>query len=256
MKPKNTNRTVHSVLLLAAFSLEEKALFKAIERAKKGKINGLTDLGIKVFNMGAGRKRSLYSLKKYLDRNHPDFVLLTGIAGGVFPDLKAGDIVFPREVCLVEESGKISDSLSLSSKSNGDFMNILRSKYKVYDVPKLATVDRLFHKQDKVKLNNIDNSIALVDMESYGVVDLLRARKIPFLLFRVVSDPLNSKFPDDSFFRSLAELRGLKKWKLIFQRPLMCLRFLGMLPALNKGLKILSKAVYIFISNAWRLTAE
>ena len=242
------------ILLLSAFRLEEKALEKALKIAVKKKVP-VKDK-IEVRSSGVGLKKCRGMLENYLKHHMPDLVLITGIAGAVHPELRTGDVVFPEKVCLVDISGKLSRSIEVPRYLLHGFNERLKRCTRVHKIPILAAVLRTYHTEDKDVLRNMDPDIHAVDMESYSLVDVLTKKKIPFIFFRVISDPYNMKFPKDAFIDALFRSKGKKKILIFWRHPVLSFRLIMIIPAMLKSLRVLKKCAFGFISSAVKPEAE
>ncbi|MBN2246535.1 MAG: hypothetical protein JW755_11895 [Candidatus Aminicenantes bacterium] len=242
------------IWLLAAFRLEKKALEKALKIVNEQK--GTAHKNIEVKSTGVGIKKSRRTLEKYLERQKPDFVMITGIAGAVHPDLKVGDIVFPKKVCLVDNSDKIQKILDIEKLYGTKFRERLENNNRVYTAPILATVMRAYHAEDKDSLRRSNPDIYAVDMESYSLVEVLTKNKIPFVFFRVISDSYSMKFPKDAFIVAVSRSKGIKRILLLFYHPLSLFRLIVIIPAMLKALHKLTECSVEFISSVVRPKAE
>lgn len=242
------------IWMLAAFSLEKKALEKALKIVNKQRV--MTHKHIEVKSTGVGIKKSRLMLEKYLENQKPDLVLITGIAGAVHPGLKAGDIVFPEKVCLVDDANKIQKILDVQKLSEVKFRETLEINNRVHTAPILATVKRTYHAEDKDSLKRLNPDIYAVDMESYSIVDVLAKGKIPFVFFRVISDPYDMKFPEDAFIDALFRRKGIKRIFLFFCCPISSFRLVRILPAMLKSLRKLKECSVTFISSVVKPEAE
>lgn len=236
------------ILLLSAFRLEENALEKALKIVAKNKLPGQDRIEVK--STGVGIKKSRMALEKYFEDHKPDLVLITGIAGAVHPELKTGDVVCPEKVCLVDISDKIVRTIDVPQYFLHGFYERLEKCVRVYNVPILATVKRTYHTEDKEALRNINPDIYAVDMESYSLVDVLTKKNIPFVFFRVISDPYNMKFPKDAFIDVLFRSKGIKKIYVFLSHPISFFLLVRILPAIFKSLRVLKKCAVGFISSA------
>jgi nucleoside phosphorylase len=236
------------IWMLSAFRLEEKALEKAVKIAKKKKLPAHERIEVK--SSGVGIKKSRIMLKKHLEDQKPELVLITGIAGAVNPKLKAGDIVFPEKVCLVDDSNKIQKILDVPKLYEVKFRERLEKNKRVHTAPIVATVKRTYHAEDKDSLRRLNPDIYAVDMESYSLVDVLTKGKIPFVFFRVISDPYNMKFPKDAFIDALFRSKGIKRIFVFLCHPVSSFYLVMIMPAMLKSLRVLKECAVEFISSA------
>jgi nucleoside phosphorylase len=242
------------IWLLAAFRLEKKALEKALKIVNKQEVTVHTNIEVRL--TGVGIRKSRITLEKYLEKQKPDLVLITGIAGAVHPGLKVGDIIFPEKVCLVDGVNKIQKLLDVKNLSGNKFRERLENKKRAYTTPVLATVMRTYHPNDKKSLRKVNPDIYAVDMESYSLVEVLTKSKIPFVFFRVISDSYNMKFPKDAFIDALFCLKGVKRIILLFCSPISSFRIVRIIPSMLKSLRRLKECSVEFISSVVKPKAE
>jgi len=242
------------ILLLSAFRFEEKALEKALKIAVKKKVPG--QVRIEVRSSGVGPKKCRSMLEKYLKHHMPDLVLITGIAGAVHPELRTGDVVFPEKVCMVDIADKVGRTIDVPQYFLHRFHERLKKCTRVHQVPILATVMRTYNVKDKDVLRELNPQIYAVDMESYSLVDVLTEKKIPFIFFRVISDPYNMKFPKDAFIDALFRSKGKKKIPIFWRHPVSSFRLIMIIPAMLKSFRILKKCAFGFISSAVKPETE
>ncbi|HDT11694.1 MAG TPA: hypothetical protein ENN58_03025 [bacterium] len=241
------------IWMLAAFRLEEKAIEKALKTAIRKKWTANNKIEVK--STGVGIKKSRIMLEKYLEAQKPDMVLITGTAGAVNTKLKAGDVVFPDKVCLVDDTNKIQKILDVQKFSGAGFFKRTGKCRRVYKAPILATVKRTYHIEDKDMLRSMYSDIYAVDMESFSLTDVLIKNKIPFVLFRVISDPYNMKFPKDTFIDALFRLKGIKRIYVFLRHPVSAFRLIMIMPAMLTSLCVLKKCVEVFISSVLKSEA-
>jgi len=235
------------IWMLSAFSLEQRALDRALKITKRKKQP--LQKHIQIISTGVGVKKSRSTLERYLKDQRPDMVLITGIAGAVHSELKAGDVVFPERVSLVDDSNKVQNYLDVQQYFGTGFRDSLKKNLRVRTVPILATVKKTYHTEDKASLRRLNPDIYAVDMESYSLVDVLTKNKIPYMFFRVISDPYNMKFPKDSFIDAMFHSKGLKKIYVVLSHPISFFLLVRILPAMLKSLRVLKKCAVRFISS-------
>ena len=195
-------------------------------------------------------------LEKFLEHHKPDLVLITGIAGAVHLELKTGDVVCPEKVCLVDITDKVVRTIDVPQSFLHGFHERLNRCTRVHKAPILATVMRTYHVKDKDVLRELNPEIYAVDMESYSLVDVLTKNKIPFLFFRVISDPYNMKFPKDAFIDALFRTKGMKRIYIFLRHPVSFFRLIMIIPAMLKSLRVLKKCAVGFISSVVKPEAE
>ncbi len=112
-------------------------------------------------------------------------LLSFGIAGGLNPDLRPGDVVVADRLAFVGKPDIETDAAwraAVMSRGNAICAPILSVDHAVQSV------------EDKAHLY-IETGAAAVDMESYGVAREAAAANIPVLAVRVVADTANRALP-------------------------------------------------------------
>jgi nucleoside phosphorylase len=133
---------------------------------------------------GMGRDRMLEALEWLFGRFYPDLVIIAGFAGSLTGELAVGD------TCL----GEAFASLDLPSHSEeGSRISLVISKRLVQFCDEhgirrtqIVTVNQPVPKHRLSK--EFEESVNIVDMESYYVGRFCHKRDIPFLSFRAISD--------------------------------------------------------------------
>jgi adenosylhomocysteine nucleosidase len=183
----------NSESILVCFALKEEAVpFQKMAAGKSG---------ISVLITGMGRKNAEKSVREFLATNSPKLVLTCGFAGGLNPDLKAGDVVFevvnaPLAPSLSPQSGERASARTgegLSSK----LLAAGAKQAKFFCADRIATTAA-----EKKKLRDETGADA-VEMESEVIHAVCRERDIPCVTVRVISDSVNEDLPLD--FNAMAK---------------------------------------------------
>jgi nucleoside phosphorylase len=159
---------------------------------------------------GIGRDRMLGALEWLLGRMHPDLVIAAGFAGSLTQELGVGDACLGEtftslEVPFCSESGPRKMGLELSERlvQFCEEQRIRRTQ--------IVTVNQPAPKQ---KLSEAyENSVTVMDMESYLVVRFCYERNIPFLSFRAISDGVLDEIDFD--LTAITDARGRVRVPLV-----------------------------------------
>lgn len=135
--------------------------------------------------VGGGSARRTYHL---LERAGPvDAVMSFGIAGGIAPGQRAGDVILADRI--------IADDTYLTDSR---WLKILARKIPGARVGALVGVDEMIGcKQHKARLHRGTGALA-VDMESHGAARYARERGLPFIALRAVADPHHRALPQSA----------------------------------------------------------
>src|SRR5438093_3649785 len=173
----------------------------------------------------------------------PDAVLSIGLCGGLTASLPEGRIVGYTE-CRSTQAGKpllrcsekIIDSMADLLKSS----NILCDRVAGITSPQIATTP-----PQRTALANLGG--AVVDMESYSILETAAAIGIPAAVLRVVSDSVDRVLPD--FNRALdlnGAIDGRKALRVAMGSPI---RTAKLLAANRRAMQQLGKALEIILKN-------
>ena len=149
-------------------------------------VGGLYDgIRIAVVEAGTGPVRARRATMALQDAHHPRWIISTGFAGALQPDLKIGNIVVANEIVgLQGEQLKID--LGMSSDPG-------RGLY----VGRTLTVDKMVRTvAEKQSLATQTGAIA-VDMETLSVATVCRETKTRFMAVRTISDDLSADLPPE-----------------------------------------------------------
>lgn len=136
---------------------------------------------ISIIFTGIGKQNAENALNQFLSANSPERVLTCGFAGGLNPDLKAGDVCF-----------EMTDK------------NLHAKLFAANAKPaKIFCTDRVaITVADKKKLRD-ETGADVGEMESGAIQDICRKRGISCATIRVISDTANEDLPLD--FNALAK---------------------------------------------------
>jgi adenosylhomocysteine nucleosidase len=149
-------------------------------------IGGLCE-GVKVaiVEAGMGPARATRATHALLDAHHPRWIVSTGFAGALIPELKRGNIVVANEIV-----GLQSEPLQIDLGMASDATRGLH-------VGRTLTVDKMVRGvAEKQALATQTGAIAL-DMETLAVATVCRNTKTRFMAIRVVSDDLSADLPPE-----------------------------------------------------------
>ncbi|KPF99919.1 phosphorylase [Rhodopseudomonas palustris] len=116
-------------------------------------------------------------------------VISFGVAGGLDPSLKAGDVVIATEVVAGERrwASEVSLSDELLRSAGLGRQRVVRGG--------LVGVEAVVAARDSKAALRSETGAAAVDMESHIAADYAAAARLPFAALRVISDPANRSLP-------------------------------------------------------------
>ena len=145
---------------------------------------GLAGRGCEVVVAGIGCERALSAAAHAIERG-ARAVLSWGVAGGLSPQFRCGDLLLPRRV--VSEQAEWQANARLR-------MRLVR------EVPGVHEIDTLYCSDTPVtslerKRELADHGFAAVDMESAGVAMAASQAGVPFAVLKAVCDPASRAVP-------------------------------------------------------------
>jgi adenosylhomocysteine nucleosidase len=144
--------------------------------------------GVAVIHSGVGRDKAAQAAEVLIYGHRPNWVISAGLAGGLDPTVKLGDIVMPDAI-LGEDGRRLSIDLQISAEQ--------RTAMPGVHVGPLLTIDRVALKAaEKRQLGEQFGALA-VDMEALGVAETCGAAKQRFLSVRVITDTVDDDLPVD-----------------------------------------------------------
>jgi len=172
----------------------------------------------------------------------PDAIVVIGLCGGLTATLPEGRIVAYTE-CLSTEGAKqplrCSQSITDAVISLLASSNILCDRVVGVTSPRIATT-----RDERVSLAR--PGAAVVDMETYPIVEAASRTGVPALVLRVVSDSLDRDLPDfNQALNDSGSLDGRKALKVALGSPV---RTAKLLAANRRAMQQLSKALEIILA--------
>ncbi|MEP1443297.1 MAG: hypothetical protein ABJK39_09840 [Hyphomicrobiales bacterium] len=168
--------------VVCGFQAEVDCFWNAVNQA------GLDHEVFRIIASGSSAKRGRDAADELI-RQGCDKLLSFGIAGGLTPKLRVGDVVFSNHVVtpLDESYGKRPASKKVEGLAMGASKPLLMSVCGVDDI--------IFQPTEKAKLHQLTRA-AIADMESHGVARAANAAGIPFFVLRSVSDAVSDHLPE------------------------------------------------------------
>jgi nucleoside phosphorylase len=149
---------------------------------------GATPVLVTTSGIGA---RNAGSLMRAIRERGADFVVVTGLAGGLKPQHAAGEILVARQVLSAHHDRVIPANERLV---------MLAAHVGAAVVEGFISVDRIAARaEEKARLGHQGDA---VDMESFAVLSEARAHNTPAVAVRVVGDTVNEDLPID-FMRAI-----------------------------------------------------
>jgi adenosylhomocysteine nucleosidase len=144
---------------------------------------GRATVDLVITGMGAA---NAYRVFEAILSDDYSFCIISGFAGALKPSLQVGDVIAPQTVRQIG-NGKTemsAENLTSCALSHG-----------AKTIDTLLSADHLIH--TAAEKNALSALAEAVDMESFAILSLARARNIPAAVIRVISDSFDRDLPED-----------------------------------------------------------
>jgi len=145
----------------------------------------IDDLTLDVHLTGVGW-RGAKAVFSTLLKAKPDLCISSGLAGGLRPELKSGEVVVAREALLVNGGKKFRSRpllVELAEEAGATPVNLFLTNSQM--------ICRVQSKQSMAELGDV------VEMESFHVLTKARELQVPALAIRAISDTAEEELPLD-----------------------------------------------------------
>lgn len=230
------------ICLVTAVDIEFNAAVRLLANPVHGEEDGLRlcrgargARRITVLKAGMGAIGFAPRLEAHLDANPCDAVIVAGLAGGLVPELAAGEVVL-YDRCLDARTGTAReleparDEIA-SIVEDDAFPKILRALFQTAGhaahVRAGITIDEIVVSSErKLQLGALHRAAA-ADMETFEIWSVCRRRGLPFAALRIISDAAGQDLPD---FNRAYDLEGRviprRMAAVMTARPAVAARFL------------------------------
>ncbi len=194
--------------IIGAMDVEVEGIRKNIENIKTEEISGmkfstgkLFDKDVVVVKSGEGKVNSAMATQTMILKYNPDFIINSGVAGGLHPDMKVMDIAIAENVCqhdyditpLGYEPGFLPQvegvKMICDNKLNEAIENCAK-KICASNIFKgtIASGDQFIASDSqRNRIKNVFNAIA-AEMEGASIGHVCTLNKTNFTVLRVISD--------------------------------------------------------------------
>ena len=167
----------------------------------RGRMEG-ADLDVYLTGIGwSGVKAGLYHMMS----NKPDLCITAGLAGGLKPELRSGEIVAAREVFLLNGGGKVRSRRSLVKLAEESGATVVESF-----LTNTQVVSQAEFKRSMAEFGDV------VEMESFHIMTMTSGPQIPSIAIRAISDTADEDLPLD-FGRAIGADGQLSFRQLLLQ---------------------------------------
>ena len=199
--------------IIGAMDTEIRMIREKMDRCRTNSLYGLTFYQGKIGNYdvvlakcGIGKVNAARCAQILIDRSNPDYLINTGVAGGVGPDLKVGDIVLSTNLVQhdvrMDALGCVDGCLSLDGPKDkptlfhADETLLARFEKVAKETAGEAAIHRgpiatgdtfIADRESKKKLHDTFGALAC-EMEGGAIAQVAQAAGVPFLVIRAISD--------------------------------------------------------------------
>ncbi len=149
---------------------------------------GLNGRSIVVTHSGVGQVNAAAAATALILGHRPQWIISAGLAGGLHPSIKRGDIIMP-DVVLGENGRRLAIDLHISAQQKSAMPGL--------HVGPLLTIDRVAFKAAEKRRLGATHSALAVDMETLAVAEVCQRERQRFLAVRVISDTVDEELPAD-----------------------------------------------------------
>jgi adenosylhomocysteine nucleosidase len=148
--------------------------------------------------------------------------LALGVAAGLTPPLRTGDLIVGNQVILHRRDGSAPESFTCDSGLQESALQAIRRTSDRYHLGPIATVNQIALTAEEKRRLAAESGAMAVDMESGAIASVASDRAIPFLAIRVILDPVdeNLEVAFDQFLDARGEPRPLPLIRYIITHPL------------------------------------
>lgn len=188
------------VAMSTEFDMVANLMESKVEKSINGKVFAegiIGDKDVILTKSGIGKVNAACSVVEMISNYHPDYIINTGIAGGIDVKTQIMDVVVGQEVVYHDvwcgegnEYGQVQDLPAKFNSDNHLYKTAisLDSEINIYG-GLICSGDKFI--TDKKELEDIKSKFAdglAVDMESASMAQVCYLYNIPFLSLRIISD--------------------------------------------------------------------
>lgn len=203
---------------------------------------------------GPGEERAAEAARLLVDRQGPSVLISAGFSGGLKEGHFPGDILFGTRILPSREGGEVYEIeqriMRGARAAMGEFSEqglasrSHRREYRAVEATLLTQPRIVVTAKDKARLGETTGADG-VDMESRGVVSVARAKGLPWVAVRAVSDSVDQDLPLD--FNEFLTPSGDPDRLRIFLKCLTTSGLFGKLMALRRTTKEVGQDMTLFL---------
>ena len=207
------NRILSCYGIIGAMDTEIQIIRDSMDYCRTNSLYGLTfyqgriaGMDVVVAKCGIGKVNAARCAQILIDRSQPDYLINTGVAGGVGPDLKVGDMVLSTDLVQhdfrMDALGCVDGCLTLEGPKDkptwfhadetllSRFEKVARETAgeSAIHLGRIASGDTFV--ADRVAQKRIYDTFGALacEMEGAAIAQVAQAASVPFLVIRAISD--------------------------------------------------------------------
>ena len=189
------------IAIIVAMQSEFDLVSNILEHAEPREIEGAKALVGELFGKqivllksGIGKVNAAMQVTSLIAEIHPDYIINSGVAGGIGEGMHQGDIVVGTETCYHDvwcgegEWGQVQ-GFPLKFQASLELVDNMKSLNSQLIFGLICTGDQFI--SDLATLQGIKRNFPdgkAVDMESAAIAQVCYAKQVPFMSLRIVSD--------------------------------------------------------------------
>ena len=189
------------IAIIVAMQSEFELVSNILENAEAREIEGakalvgeLSGKQIILLKSGIGKVNAAMQVTSLIAEMHPDYIINSGVAGGIGEGMHQGDIVVGTEACYHDvwcgegEWGQVQ-GFPLKFPASSELVNAMKSVNSQLVFGLICTGDQFI--SDLATLQGIKKNFPdgkAVDMESAAISQVCYSKQVPFMSLRIVSD--------------------------------------------------------------------
>jgi len=170
---------------------------------------------------GMGPANAEAAARRLLEGGPIAAALALGVAAGLSPQLRTGDLIVGDRVLFHQRKGRAPESFPCDPRLKESALAALRRSGDRYHVGPIVTVEQVVRAPEEKRRLAAESGAMAVDMESAAIASAASAHAIPFLAIRGILDPVDEdlSIAFDQFLDGRGEPRPLPLIKYLIAHP-------------------------------------
>ena len=207
--------------------------------------------GIHLLSVQSGMGlENAFSAAKWLVWQKVSALTVTGVSGGLNPDLDAGDIIIADGISEVKDTTIRDDWKTDKICADLAYEALLDSGFSVHRGMIISASRPLLTQQQKAAAFQKSNAL-VIDMESAAIAHVANDANIPLFVMRAVCDSAETTVPQELF--DLIDRNGAFRWSKLFRmllyRPFLMNDLVHMGRAFHAALRALNRGWQLQVEN-------